>query len=167
MKSIFCTLLILCIAQLIKAQIVTIDPAFPDRDEVITITFDATQGNAGLLGESQVYMHTGLITSESNSPSDWKFVVGNWGTDDPRVKMTSIGDNKHQLSYSINDFYQIPNSVAIEKLAFVFRNVDGSKEGKTSTLGDIFLDYNGDQGFTAQLISPAEKSMIVTWELIN
>ena len=162
MKSIFCTLLILCIAQLIKAQIVTIDPAFPDRDEVITITFDATQGNAGLLGESQVYMHTGLITSESNSPSDWKFVVGNWGTDDPRVKMTSIGDNKHQLSYSINDFYQIPNSVAIEKLAFVFRNVDGSKEGKTSTLGDIFLDYNGDQGFTAQLISPAEKSMIVT-----
>lgn len=162
MKLSFYILLFVCASNLTIAQIVTIDPSFADRDEVITITYDATQGNGGLTDVSQVYMHTGLITSESNSPSDWKHVVGNWGTDDPRVKMDNIGNNMHQLSYSINDFYQIPNSVAIEKLAFVFRNIDGTKEGKTAALGDIFLDYSGDQGYTAQLISPTEESMIVT-----
>jgi hypothetical protein len=162
MKSVYLILLSVLTATGLTAQIVTIDPAFPDREELITVTYDATLGNGGLTDVSQVYMHTGLITPQSNSPSDWKYVVGNWGTDDPRVKMTNIGNNKHQLSYAINDFYGIPTSMAIEKLAFVFRNEDGSKEGKTSTLGDIFLDYNGTQEYTAQLISPTEKTTIVT-----
>jgi len=146
----------------ILCQIVSIDPAFPSRDEQITITYDASQGNGGLVDVAQVYMHTGLITNQSNSSSDWKHVVGNWGTDDQRVKMTNIGDNKHQLSYIINDFYNVPSTEMIEKLAFVFRNVDGSKEGKTNSLGDIFLDFNESTEFTAQLLAPTESSTIVS-----
>ncbi|MFT4535063.1 MAG: hypothetical protein ACJA1A_001604 [Saprospiraceae bacterium] len=169
MKSLYyCTLLLVCFTSSAFAQIVSLDPAFPKRDETVTITYDATQGNGGLTDVSQVYLHTGLITSESNSPSDWKFVVGNWGTDDPRVKMTNIGNNKHQLSFIINDFYEVPTTTVIEQLAFVFRNLDGSKEGKTATLGDIFLNYNESSEFTAQLLAPTQNSLIVnTGESVN
>ncbi len=161
MKSLYATLLFLCFSVSVFTQIVSLDPAFPQRDETVTITYDATQGNGGLNNVTQIYMHTGLITSESSSPSDWKYVIGNWGTDDPRVKMTNIGNNKHQLSFIINDFYEVPTTTEIVQLAFVFRNQDGSKEGKTATLGDIFLDYNESSEFTAQLIAPTQNSLIV------
>gem|GEM_PF-4259410 len=39
----------------VEAQIVTIDPAFFTINDVITITYDASMGNAGLAGASQVY----------------------------------------------------------------------------------------------------------------
>ena len=140
------------------SQIVTIDPTFPTREELITVTYDASQGSGGLIGESQVYMHTGLITNQSTSSSDWKNVVSEWGTDDSKVKMTNKGNNLHELNFVINDFYGVPSNVMIEKLAFVFRNVDGSKEGKTATGGDIFVDYLGDPNeFTAFFESPAEE----------
>ncbi len=161
MKSFSLSLFFLSFSLSTFAQIVSLNPAFPQRDESVTITYDATQGSGGLIDVTQVYMHTGLITSESNSPSDWKFVVGNWGTDDPRVRMTNIGNNKHQLTLIINDFYEVPTSTEIEQLAFVFRNQDGSKEGKTATLGDIFLDYNESQEFTTQLLAPTQNSIIV------
>ena len=51
------------------AQVVT-NPFFPTQNDFVTITYDASQGNQDLEGESPVYIHCGLITSESNSPSD-------------------------------------------------------------------------------------------------
>ena len=161
MKQLATFLFVLLFAIPFYAQIVSIDPVFPKRDEMVTITYDATQGNGGLVGVDQVYMHTGLITNTSTSGSDWKFVVGNWGTDDARVKMTNIGNDMHQLSYVINDFYGVPESIEIEKLAFVFRNVNGSKEGKTAQLQDIFLDFSNEDGFASQLISPTQSNLIV------
>ena len=162
MKRLIPIFLFMCFSISAIAQIVSLNPAFPQRDESITITFDATQGNGGLVGEFQVYMHTGLITSESVSPTDWKYVVGNWGTDDDRVKMTYIGNNKHKIEIVINDFYGVPSTTEINQLAFVFRNKDGSKVGKTEALGDIYLDYNESTGFSTQLLAPAKSSSIVT-----
>jgi glycosidase len=160
MRYLISFLFFISITNSISAQIVSIDPVFPKRDEVVTITYDATKGNGGLVGEDQVYMHAGLITNNSNSNSDWKYVAGNWGTDDPKVKMTNIGNDLHQLSYVINDFHGIPENEEIEKLAFVFRNVNGSKEGKTAQLQDIFLDFNSSDDFAAQLISPTQPNII-------
>ncbi|MEM9546366.1 MAG: alpha-amylase family glycosyl hydrolase [Bacteroidota bacterium] len=160
MKQNIIFLLFVVFGTSLPAQIVSIDPPFPKRDEMVTITYDASKGNGGLVGESQVYMHTGLITSTSTSGSDWKFVVGNWGTDDQRVKMTNIGNDMHQLSYIINDFYGVPDNVEIERLAFVFRNVNGSKEGKTAQLQDIFLDFNETDDFVGQLINPTQSNVI-------
>ncbi|MEL6988175.1 MAG: hypothetical protein AAGK97_10125, partial [Bacteroidota bacterium] len=70
---------------LCSGQIVSIEPVFFTVDDEITITYDATQGNAGLVGENTVYMHTGLIT-EAGGPGSWNYVQGNWGQDDPRVR---------------------------------------------------------------------------------
>jgi len=124
---------------------VTIEPSFPIVNSVITVYYDATQGNAGLKDcNCNVYMHTGLITDKSSSGSDWKYVQGNWGTDDSKVKMTKVADNLYSISYNIKSFYGVPDGEVIKQLAFVFRNVNGSKEGKTSTGGDIFYNMPGN-----------------------
>ena len=143
-----------------KGQIVTIDPTFFTIDDEITVIFDASMGNQGLQGVSQVYAHTGIITSDGGVGT-WLNVQGNWGTDDAKVKMKNIGDDKHSLTYKIRDFYDIGNSnVDVIQLAFVFRNVDGSKEGKTSTEGDIFIDLPEDGVFSAIFQSPDETFIV-------
>ncbi len=144
------------------AQIVVIQPPFPTINDDITVIYDATKGSAGLVGVQQVYMHTGLITDQSSTPNDWKYVVGNWGQDDPKVKMINIGNNKHMLTYNIKSFYGVPANTIIYKLAFVFRNVDGSKEGKTTDLKDIFYSvYQPNSGLLVNLVTPSESSLIV------
>ncbi len=154
MKNNF-TILFLLISSIGYSQIVTLTPAIVTQNDTVTITFDATQGNAGLVGISPVYMHTGVITNLSSGPTNWRHVQGNWGTADPKVLMTSIGNNKHTLKYHINSFYSVPTNETVSALAFVFRNVDGSKEGKTASNGDIFVPistggYTG--GFTSHIL---------------
>ena len=145
-----------------SSQIVVVQPPFPTINDDITVIYDATQGNAGLVGVQQVYMHTGLITDQSSTPNDWKYVVGNWGQDDPKVKMINIGNNKHMLSYNIKTFYSVPANTIIKQLAFVFRNVDGSKEGKTNDLKDIFIPvFQSGSSLSVNLVSPSEKNLIV------
>lgn len=117
---------------------VTLAPAFATQTDTITLTYDATQGNAGLVGVNTVYIHTGVITNLSSSASDWRHVQGMWGIDDPKVRMTNIGNNKHQIKFYIPTYYNLPVAETVQQLAMVFRNVDGSKEGKTSTGSDIY-----------------------------
>ncbi len=144
----------------VTGQIVTIDPAFYGIDSLITVTYDATMGNGGLEGEDQVYIHTGIIT-EQGGPGNWQNVQGNWGTDDPRVRMINIGNNKHQISYVIRDFYGITGNPAITEFAFVFRNEDGSKEGKTESGGDIFIPFQSQDGFMTFFQSPARSNFVL------
>jgi hypothetical protein len=71
-------LLFLMLPVVVESQ-VTCLPVFPKTDDDVTITFDATQGNGALAGVSPVYAHAGVITNQSNSPSDWKYVKTTWG----------------------------------------------------------------------------------------
>lgn len=143
-----------------NAQIVTIDPTFFNGDSDITVTFDATQGNGGLEGEAQVFMHAGLITDAGGAGS-WQNVQGNWGTFDPNVLMTNIGNNKHQKSYNIKDFHNFTSTTStIVQLAFVFRNLDGSKVGKTAAEGDIFVDVPDASGYDAFFVTPTSQQIV-------
>ena len=81
---------------LIQSQPVSLTPAIVTQNDTVTITFDATKGNGALTGVSPVYMHTGVITNLSPAPNSWRHVQGNWGTPDPNVLMTGIGNNKHE-----------------------------------------------------------------------
>lgn len=126
----------------VAGQVVTISPAFATQDDNVTVTFDAALGNAALNGQSTVYAHTGVITNLSSSATAWRYVQGNWGTDDSRVKMTNIGGNKFQLSYNIKQFYGVPAGEQVKKLAFVFRNQNGSLVGRNTDGGDIFVDLS-------------------------
>ena len=135
-------------------QIIQISPAFPTINDVITLQYDAGQGNGGLIGVSPVYTHTGIVT-QSGLPSSWSYVQGNWGQADTNVLMTDLGNNLHEIVIDIDQYYGFPNGTNVAKLAFVFRNFDGSLEGKTATMGDIFYPiYPINGGFQAAIFKP-------------
>ncbi len=140
LKSNLLPLLVLCFLSLSsKAQVVTLNPAFATQNDQVTVIFAASKGNKALVGQSVVYAHTGVITTLSATPTSWKYVQGTWGTDDAKVKMTNLGGNLFSITYKINTFYGVPGGENILKLAFVFRNLNGSLVGRESDGADIFV----------------------------
>jgi len=126
------------------AQIAWLEPADPSPADTAMLTYNSNEGNKALAAyEGTVYLHTGVITQNSIDGGDWKHVVGNWGEDDERVKMTSVGNGLHQFKFVINDMYGLNQEESPQQLAYVFRSVDGSKVGKTKNNEDIFLNVNG------------------------
>ena len=154
LKKISFIFIFLLVHQLGIAQIIQISPAFPTVNDVVTIHYNASQGNGGLVGVTPVYTHTGIVT-QSGLPSSWSYVQGNWGQADTNVLMTDLGNNIHEIVIDIDQYYGFPNGTNVAKLAFVFRNSDGSLEGKTATMGDIFYPiYPINGGFQAAIFKP-------------
>lgn len=133
---------------------VTLMPTFATQNDTVEVIFDASQGNAALVGVSPVYAHTGVITNLSGSLAGWRHVQGNWGQADPKVEMTDLGNNLHSIKYHINSFYGVPANETVSHLAFVFRNADGSIVGRTATGGDIYASIS-QGGFQALIQQPS------------
>jgi glycosidase len=83
--------------------------------------------------------------------------MDNWPTNRPKTKLTQVGDNTYELTISDIRAYYSDNNTGfgpvppeseeeIQTMNFVFRNADGSREGKTADGGDIFVDVNDVQG---------------------
>ncbi len=144
----------------LKAQLLTSTPVFPTADDEIVITYDANLGNGDLAGVIPVYAHTGVITNLSASNSDWRHVVGNWGTSDPNVIMAPIGGNRHQITIQPNTFYNLEDGEVIEQLSFVFRNTNGSLVGRDVGGTDIYFPiYDGS--FASGFFLPEQTSQII------
>ena len=156
-------LLLLFINGFSQAQ-VTVSPPFPTAGDNVTITFDATKGNGALRGVSQVYAHTGVITDKSKNPNDWRYVQGKWGTPDSKVKMRNIGGNKHQITFNpLRSFYGVPASEKILKMAFVFRNANGSLVGRAADGSDIFTEvYQENQKLLISVHDPQSNNVILS-----
>ncbi len=147
----------------LNAQIVTADPFFPTQNDLVVITYDASQGNQGLMGYTgDVYAHTGVITSESSSPSDWKHAPSSWGDNSEKYKLTRVGTDLYELAItpSIRDYYNIEINETVQQLAFVFRSEDNSREGKTATGGDIYYDVY-EPGLNLKIIQPSQSPLLV------
>ncbi|OYU97614.1 MAG: hypothetical protein CFE21_04795 [Bacteroidetes bacterium B1(2017)] len=159
-KILFTILLSLGLIGLNAQQLITLTPAFATaNDNNVSITFDASQGNAGVLGQATIYAHTGVITNLSTSSSDWKYVIAPWATNLPKALLTRVGTSSiYTLNIgNIKTFYGVPANETVLKLAFVFRTSDGAKTGKTSSGGDIFVDIN--QGvFQVKINAPIKGS---------
>jgi len=147
MKYSSLTALFMGLIGFLNAQIVSISPAFPTENDLVTITFDASQGSGGLIGESQVYGHFGVITSASSSNTDWRHVVGNWGVADPTTAMTNIGNNKHTFTYDIRSFHSVPGSETVLRLSMVFRSdlekINSSfllQMRRVNTIAEVFVN---------------------------
>jgi glycosidase len=122
---------------------VTSNPALPINSKPLTITFDATQGTAGLKDYAgDVYAHTGVITNKSTSTTDWKYVLADWSTNIAKAKLTRLTANTYtlQLTPDIQSFYGVPAGEVIKQIAFVFRSADQTKEGKATGGKDILVD---------------------------
>lgn len=139
MRRLFLFPVLLCAVALYAQVTPTPNPIPAGYTGQVTIVYDATKGNGGMVGATKCYAHTGLITGASSSNSDWKNVIGSWrGSTQPQL--TSLGDNKWQLDIpNIFEFYGVPETTDIKALAFVFHDgPGGSKEGKAAS-GDIFV----------------------------
>ena len=163
MTRIYTFFIVLVFTSGISAQVIYTIPAFPTQDEPITIIYDATLGNAALMDvPPPIYAHTGVITTESVSPTDWKNVQGVWGTADPEVLMTEIGDDLYQLSItSINDFYGLTADDTVLQMAFVFRNEPGAIVGRDTDGSDIYVDVY-EPGLNVAITSPVIDPLIVS-----
>lgn len=165
LSTLFCFFL----PSILFSQIIWTEPAFPTDQELVTVFFDATKGTAGLANcNCDVFVHTGVITSESNSNSDWKYVFTAWGQANPDWKMTPVSGQPNVYSWditpTIRQRYNVTDPTEIiEKLAFVFRNANGSLEGKDVGGADIFYDVQQDSGvFTAGFVSPSTTSVFTS-----
>ena len=145
-------LLFLSLSTTLTAQLVTTEPAAPTDDQSVTITFDATQGTGGLADcNCDVYVHTGVVT---NTDPGWQYVVTTWGQENDAWKMDRVDGENNLYTYSYNptlrEYFGVPAGEIIEKLALVFRNGDGTKEGKATGNQDIFIDISQGGGAAHQ-----------------
>jgi len=144
----------------LRGQILTSIPVFPTADDEIVITYDANLGNGDLAGVIPIYAHTGVITSLSETPWDWRHVVGNWGTSDPEVVMQPLGGNRHQLTIQPSIFYDLEEGETIQRLSFVFRNANGTLVGRELNGDDIYFPiYDGS--FASAFFLPELPSQLI------
>jgi 1,4-alpha-glucan branching enzyme len=156
MKKLF-TLLSLIVTLFVtaNAQIVTPSPLLLQESSTnVTLTYNAASplGNGGLKGmtaNDPVYVHIGVITNKSTGNSDWKYVLTSWPSS---ASDANANTSKNRLTYQGNDLWSLnvgnirtffgitDANEKIQKIAMVFRNASGSREGKTSGGGDIFVD---------------------------
>lgn len=142
--SITIFLLALLSSNIVYAQVAWLTPKNPSIDDSVVLTYNANSGNNALKGYGgTVYFHTGAITDKSIDGGDWKHIVGNWGEDDTRTKMQYLGNDLYQFKFVIKSFYGIRNEEKLHQLAFVFRDLVGSRVGKTSKNEDVFLPVDG------------------------
>jgi pullulanase/glycogen debranching enzyme len=167
--SLRCILLLLAVFAAghspLAAQLLTASPVFPTAGGPVTITFDASQGNGGLANcNCAVYVHTGVITSASTSPSDWKYVVTTWGQANAAWLMTPVPGQPNKYTFTIGpgirQYYNVPAAEQILRLAFVFRNANGTLEGKGVGNSDIFYDvFPENAPLSTVFTSPAETNL--------
>ncbi|SHK79205.1 Por secretion system C-terminal sorting domain-containing protein [Hymenobacter psychrotolerans DSM 18569] len=142
----------------LRAQVVSTQPLFFQDTTPITLTFDATQGNAALAGfTGPVYIWTGVITNLSTSNSDWKHVKSpSFTAPDPAALLTrsATNPNQYSISFTPRTFYNVPAGEQILKLAMVFRNANGTIVGRASGGGDIFVDVQQSAALTVRITSP-------------
>ncbi|MCE1157084.1 MAG: Por secretion system protein, partial [Bacteroidales bacterium] len=129
---------------LASAQLIVTNPAIITSDYTgeIEIIFDASLGNAGLKDYTgtDVYAHTGVITSASTGDADWKHAPA-WKDNSPKYLLSKLGNNKWKLMItpSMAGYYNLNTGEVVRKLAFVFRNGTASREGKDVGGKDIFV----------------------------
>jgi 1,4-alpha-glucan branching enzyme len=148
--------------------LITSEPAFPLEGQELTIFFNAAYGNGGLFDYAgDVYVHTGVITNLSVNSSDWKYVKTDWGENTPETKFTRIEDNLYSLTISdIRQYYGVPSSEQILKLAFVFRS-DVEQPGgyylehKNADGSDIFADVYVP-ALNVKILNPSRREPLVS-----
>lgn len=146
------------------AQVVTFTPSFATQRDSLKVIFNASEGNRGLENfTGDVFLHTGVITSESTNDTDWKYIPFGWETNDPSVQATSLGNNKWEFTYkpSIREFFEVtdPNE-QIEKVAIVYKGVQGGSivaEGKDVGNTDIFIELTSGEA-AARFLEPQNDS---------
>ena len=153
MQQHYLLFILLFAAASLPAQLITTEPGVPRANQELTITYDATQGTAGLKDcNCDVYLHTGVILPGSN---EWQNVVTEWGVANDDWKLTPVTGEPNKYTYTfsptLREYFGVDAGTDIEQLALVFRNADGSQEGKAAGGSDIFVDITNGEALAISL----------------
>ena len=153
-------LLLTLLAWTAQAQVTT-QPVFFTENTSVTITYDASQGNAALTNFSgDVYIWTGTVTNLSATNTTWRNVKStNFGQPDPAALMTrdATNSNLYRITFTPRTFYPVPANETILRLGMIFKNGNGSIVGRAADGGDIFVDvYQG--GPAVRITTPAHSA---------
>jgi len=148
----------------LNAQLLSVNVPFPTDASSIEIIADATKGNRGLLNHSDtnVYVHTGVITNLSTNSSDWKYVKfnQNFTVTNPALKATSLGNNKWKFVITnIRSYFEVPPGETIIKVNILFRSGDGSKKLANIDGSDMYIQVYQPGAFAAKFTTPAMQPM--------
>lgn len=111
--------------------------AIVTTSDSLTIIYDATQGQTGLVGTQKVYFHAGYELVPFGGAQGF---VGNWGQDDGVGRMTALGNNRWKITINPQAYFGLPSNQAINGIFMVFRNANGTATGKDDNGNDIFLN---------------------------
>lgn len=139
--------------QVVQGQLLSWTPAFPsDTSSSFSVTADASFGNKGLFNyaaTSDVYVHTGVITNLSTSPTDWKYVKFNQNFNLPNAQLQAVylGNNRWRFSFSgsLRNYYAVPAGETILKVAILFRSGNGSLALRNADGSDMYIPVYGNQ----------------------
>lgn len=164
MKKALLLLFTLSLPLLLAAQLTATSPAIITRDYTgeVELIYDASLGNGGLRDYTgnDVYAHTGVITTASSGDNDWKHAPA-WKDNSPKYALQKLGDNKWKLIITpgISGYYNLAPGEVVTKLAFVFRNADGSKQGKDADDKDIFVPVLAP-GLNVSIVNPSSDQVV-------
>lgn len=138
--------LVLTAALAARSQATSDPTPLREDSENVWIYFHADEGTKGLAGlpaSAAIYAHTGACTNLG----DWRYAP-QWLDNSDKYRLEYVSENLWRLFIGdIREYYGIPANETVRRLAFVFRNADGSKEGKAVGNADIFIDVlaNGQE----------------------
>lgn len=146
----------------LKAQVTSTPFPLQESSQDISITFNASEGNKGLLNfpvTGKMYCYTWAVFTDGTTKE-----VSSWSTmfNNDKLLMVAQGDNLWTLYIGdIRSFYGITSTKTVAKLGFLFRSADGKKEGRGENGSDIMLDVL-DEGLQVLLQSSIVGELIST-----
>jgi 1,4-alpha-glucan branching enzyme len=178
MKKVLLFLVVSIISIPIFSQLLSWSPNFPvEGSTTVEITMDGSKGNTSLnfyTPQSDVYVHTGVITNLSTSGTDWRYVQpGNFNTtvlalNAPYVPGTFPYKWKFTINSGLRAYYGITNPAeVIKKIAILFRNGNGSKVQRNADGSDMFIPVS-DGSLKVRFTTPSmQPTYVPTPETIN
>ena len=153
------TCVLLC-SNAIAQSLLEWTPRFPKDNSSLTFTVNANKGNQGLLNfeggnSSNVFVHVGVNTNLSTSPTDWRYVKFVYGSTDPAAKATNLGNNRYSFTIAnIRTFFNVPAGETIRKVNVIFRNATGNLKQVNSDVSDMYIPIYQQGAFDVRFVQP-------------
>ncbi len=143
MRKIFLSIFVLVVA-CASAQVTT-DPAIlvQGYSGQVTLTFDPTQGNGGMVGATECYLYSCVQVDNQmdGGKPKWEYQLADWPSKSTKTKMTPDGDKWKLVISNLNAFYGVPYTQTITKILVLFTDgKSGGKAGRGPGDADIIID---------------------------
>jgi len=148
------------ILQFFAAAQITTNPALPVATQKVTITFDSSKESKLGYYTGDLYAHTGVFIE---GKAGWQHVIGSWGNNNTQPKLTNKGNGIYELEITpdINTFYSVLANEKVQKMAFVFRSADGTKQ-----TNDLFVNVYAE-GLVIDITQPANGTILTVNQTVT